>query len=84
VLHLLQDECKPCFSNTCKLNLPDASRGESTRHLEIILCQVPTWNKTHSESDENNSSKAKGNNPQGTTVETPNVKAQNTLLGRGS
>lgn len=60
MLHLLEQVCKPRFSNTCKLNLPDAAKGESTRHLEIILCQVPTWIKTHSESDENNSSKAKG------------------------
>lgn len=58
----------------CKLNLPDAAREQKTRRLEIILCQVPTWNKTHSESEEKKSSKAKGNNPQGTTMETPKAR----------
>lgn len=43
---------------------------------QIIPCQVPKWNKTSGESDEKNSSKAKGNNPQGTTMETPKAKCK--------
>lgn len=37
VLHLLEQVCKPRFSNTCKLHLPDAARGESTRHRDHPL-----------------------------------------------